>query len=214
MNKLNILVSAPKNNSAPAYVEALRNCGANVTVEYLPKYDASYSGLLLSGGSDVDPKFYNEELNGSVGMDPKRDEAELALIKAFIDAGKPVMGVCRGHQILNVYFGGSLYQDIEEAELHKGGKAHIINTEENSVLCKLYGSSFAVNSTHHQAVKKPGEGLRVTATRNGKVVEACEHVSLPVISVQWHPETMCFSRKREDTVDGEKIIRYFVDMCK
>ncbi|MBR5539146.1 MAG: gamma-glutamyl-gamma-aminobutyrate hydrolase family protein [Clostridia bacterium] len=196
-----------------SYISAIEGVGAEAIVEYPPRYDASYDGLVLCGGADIHPKWYNEEINGSVGIDTDMDEAEFALMDAFVKTCKPVLGICRGHQFVNVFFGGSLYQHIPEAELHTGSKAHLVTSEPNSILRELYGTSFSVNSTHHQAVKKLGDGLRATASWGGKYIEATEHTSLPVISVQWHPEGMCFDRKRDDTVDGAKIFEYFVNMC-
>jgi putative glutamine amidotransferase len=213
MKELKVLLSSGKTTPA-SYISALERLGAEGVHEWPPKYSEEYDGLLLCGGSDVDPKHYGEDINGSVGIDAERDAAEFELMNAFIAAGKPIMGICRGHQFINVYFGGSLYQNIEEAELHKGGKAHLVTSEPDSVVRSLYGESFSVNSTHHQATKELGKGLRVAATWNGKYVEATEHTSLPIITVQWHPERMCFDYSREDTVDGALIIKHFVEMCK
>ena len=212
MGKVKILLFGKGN--VQSYINAIEGVGAEAVAEYPPKYDGSYDGLILCGGADINPKYYNEEINGSVGIDSEMDEAEFAIMDAFVKAGKPVLGICRGHQFVNVYFGGSLYQHIPEAVLHTGSKAHIVTAEEGSMLKELYGTTFFVNSTHHQAVKKLGNGLRATAYWEGKYIEATEHTSLPIISVQWHPEAMCFERRREDTVDGAKIFESFVNMCK
>ena len=139
------------------------------------------------------------------------------MLRAYLDAGKPVLGICRGHQLINVFFGGTLYQHLPEAELHKShdGKdsVHSIKTVSNSVLAKLYGESFVTNSSHHQAVKKLGEGIRATAYWNEQYVEAIEHISYPVLGVQWHPERMCFKHERDDTVCGAEILKYFINLC-
>ena len=82
------------------------------------------------------------------------------------------------------------------------------------MLGRLYGTDFAVNSYHHQAVKALGEGLRATAWWDDKYVEAVEHCSLPIFGVQWHPEQMCCSKARQDTADGLEIFKYFVELCK
>ena len=212
MKKVKILLSAK--TQPTAYIDALEGVGAAAVWQYPPKFDDEYDGLVLCGGADIDPARYGEEINGSVGIDAERDAVEFELMQAFIDAGKPVLGVCRGHQFVNVFFGGSLHQDIPEAELHRGGKAHLVAAVDDSILYSLYGGEFSVNSTHHQAVKALGHGLRATAVWNEKYVEATEHISLPVMSVQWHPEGMCFDRRREDTVDGARIFEYFVSLCK
>ena len=197
-------------------VEAL---GAEAVAEYLPKADASgYDGLLLCGGSDVDPKYYKEQINGSRAIDEVRDENEMALLRAFVEAGKPIFGICRGHQLINIYFGGSLIQDIEESELHTShdgvDESHSVTADKDSIVGGIYGESFRVNSAHRQVVKELAKDLRATATWGDKYIEAIEHTTLPIFGVQWHPERMCFSKARPDTVDGSKIIKHFIDTCK
>ena len=215
MSKLRILLSC--GDEPQLYEEAVIALGAEPTAKYLPEIDDGYDGLILCGGVDVDPARYGEELDGSVDVDVKRDEVEYALIKAYLDAGKPILGICRGHQILNVYFGGSLHQDIPEVAEHrqKGeDKIHGVTASPDSILGRLYGESFNVNSVHHQALKALGEGFRATADWQGQYVEAIEHVTLPIFSVQWHPERICFRNKREGVSDGAEIIKYFIDLCK
>lgn len=211
MKKTRILVFGK--DDVQGYVGGIEGVGAEAVVGYPVVPEGEYDGLLLCGGGDVHPKWYQEEINGSGGIDLALDEAEYAVMDTFVKARKPIMGICRGHQFINVYFGGSLYQHIPEAEFHTGNKTHTITAAEQSVLHGLYGASFVVNSTHHQAVKRLGDGLRVTAVAQDGNVEAMEHTVLPVISVQWHPETMCFAHKKEDTVDGAKLLSYFARMC-
>ena len=215
MSKIRILLSS--DIKAQNYVDAVSQLGAEPTAAYLPKVDTSYDGLILCGGADMHPKYYGEEIDGSVGIDLARDEAEVALLKAYVEAGKPILGICRGHQLINVFFGGSLYQDIAESELHKRendqDKVHLVSAASDSMLARLYGESFYVNSAHHQALKDLGQGLRATAYWNDRHVEAIEHTELPIIGVQWHPERMCFKNKREDTVCGADIIKHFLDLC-
>ena len=216
MRNVRILLSGKTN--LQYYTMALDALGVDITIKYLPEIDTSYDGLILCGGGDIDPKYYNEELNGSTNIDDDRDTVEFALLEAYIAAGKPVMGICRGHQVINVFFGGTLYQDLPDAHLHTSKTdfdiAHDVTAVPDSVVGKLYGTSFSVNSSHHQAVKTLGEGLRATAVWQEKYVEAIEHTALPILSVQWHPERMCFGKKREDTVCGSKFLKYFIDMCE
>ena len=216
MKKVKILLSG--NAKLQYYVDAVNSVGAEATAVYLPKIDTSYDGLILCGGNDIHPKYYNEELNGSVNIDNARDEVEFKLLKAYVEAGKPVLGICRGYQLINAYFDGSLYQHIPEFDLHisKGSRDSVHNVEaiEGSVISRLYGELFSVNSSHHQAINKLGNGLVATAFWNGKYVEAFEHKALHVIGVQWHPERMCLGQKRIDTVDGAILFEYFVSLCK
>ena len=217
MGKVKILLSY--GSSVNRYIEAIESLGAEAVAEYLPPVDTSYDGLLLCGGNDIDPKRYGEEINGAVNIDYERDEAEFALLKAYVEAGKPVFGICRGYQLMNAFFGGTLYQHLPETDKHRSADskydlAHEVKAIPGSVLANLYGESFTVNTSHHQAVKVLGDGLRATAFWNDRYIEAFEHSSLPILGVQWHPERMCFACEREDTVSGADILKYFVDLCK
>lgn len=216
MSKIRLLLSCKSNTQN--YIDAFGALGAETVAEYLPSVDTQYDGLVLCGGGDIDPKYFGEELNGSYSIDIERDKAEFALLKAYVDAGKPIMGICRGHQIINVFFGGTLYQHLPEAELHKSHEGndsiHAIKAVSDSVLAKLYGESFFTNSSHHQSLKELGEGIRATAYWNDKYIEAIEHTERPILGVQWHPERMCFNHERSDTVCGADILKYFIDMCQ
>ena len=205
------------NTKLQYYIDAVTAAGGEAIAEYLPNISTDYDGLILCGGNDIEPKYYYQEMNGSVNIDAARDAVEFALLKAFVDAGKPVLGICRGYQLINIYFGGSLYQDIPEKDLHVGQQdfdiTHGVTAKENSVLHNLYGSSFTVNSYHHQAIDRLGENLLATAYWNDQYIEAIQHNSLPIYGVQWHPERMCVSKKRADTVDGIKIFKWFINIC-
>lgn len=144
--------------------------------------------LILTGGGDVEPWRYGAENAGSYGMKPERDENELALIEKFLGEGKQVFGICRGMQLINVYFGGTLFQDIPgHSQIEGEDSVHGSRTEE-SFLRKLYGETVQINSAHHQAADRLGRGLRVIQWAEDGTVEAMIHESLPVLAVQWHPE--------------------------
>ncbi len=199
------------------YIDAVEQVGAIATAKYLPEIDTDYDGLILCGGSDINPEYYGEKINGSKNIDYERDESEFAIAKEFIKSQKPILGICRGYQLLNIIFGGSMHQDIPNADIHCSFSdydlVHNVNACEDSIIGKIYGTEFAVNSFHHQAIKELGQDFKITATF-GDVVEAIEHKTLPILGVQWHPERMCFTKKREDTVDGSKIFKYFVELCE
>ena len=207
-HKIKILVSTPKTGDPQAYINAINKAGADAEAKYLPEADTDYDGLLLCGGSDVDPEYYGEKIDGAVGIDADRDAAEFAVIKAFAEAGKPILGICRGHQFLNVFFGGSLYQHLPESDMHRSTNGekitHEVTADADTIVSELYGTVFTTNSTHHQAVKRIGTGLRATARWENKYVEACEHTTLPIFSVQWHPERM---------ENGAKIFEHFIKLC-
>ena len=144
----------------------------------------------------------------------------MELCEKYEKAGKPILGVCRGIQLMNIYFGGTLHQDLEFiGNCHKNdrpdGVVHNVKAEKGSMLESFYGSEFAVNSFHHQAVKDVAPGFKAAAvsTEHG-IIEAIEHDNRPMFGVQWHPERMCFSHRRYDTVDGREIFRAFVQMCR
>jgi len=140
-------------------------------------------------------------------------------VEAFLKAGKPIFGICRGHQLLNVIFGGTLVQHLPNALEHSTVLAgrdivHEVTAEKGSIAEKLYGESFTVNSWHHQAVQDLADGFCVSMCASDGVIEGFEHESLPIFGVQWHPERMCCTRKRDDTVDGSAIFEYFIRICE
>lgn len=201
------------------YEDALRNLGAFPLPGYCPAPDLSCDGLILCGGGDLDSSLFGQESQGSEPPDPARDQAELALFRAFFQAGKPILGICRGMQLINVALGGSLIQDLPShvRTFHRGtgeDLVHPIRTLEGSVLHQLYGPLFSVNSFHHQAVDRLGEGLRATAWSEGGVVEALDCPGQPILAVQFHPERMAFSKRRLDTVDGAPILSHFLTLCQ
>lgn len=216
--KSKILVSTG-GGDAGNYLNAVKAAGGTGEARYLPAPDLSCDGLLLTGGEDVDPALFSQENRGSRGIDRARDEAELALLDAFCGAGKPVLAICRGHQVVNVWLGGALIQDLgpELVPFHQreeGDQIHLIRAEKGSLLRRLYGPVFPVNSSHHQGLGRLGRGLRAAAWAEDGVVEAAEHDVLPIISVQFHPERMTGGLARLDTVDGGKIFRAFLELCE
>jgi putative glutamine amidotransferase len=154
-------------------------------------------GLLLAGGEDVDPIRYGKAAPPNAGLiDPGRDELEFALFEAAVARGVPVLGVCRGLQLINIACGGTLITDIP----HDSGQAHgfrgypgahrrhAVEIAEGSDLYDLLGPSTDVNSYHHQAVATPGAGVVVTARAMDGIIEAVEVPDKRVLAVQWHPE--------------------------
>jgi putative glutamine amidotransferase len=153
--------------------------------------------LVLVGGGDLDPACYGADPHPETnGVDPRRDASERALLDAALSAGKPVLAICRGMQLLNVYLGGTLVQHLPDAT---GSTAHRpdagcfsdveIRTEPGSITAKVLGPSAVVRCSHHQAVDTLGAGLGVGATAFDGLVEAIELPGAPfVVGVQWHPE--------------------------
>ncbi|MCZ0716857.1 gamma-glutamyl-gamma-aminobutyrate hydrolase family protein [Aerococcus kribbianus] len=165
-------------------------------------YIASVDGLLLAGGADVCPSWYGQSQSSKLGtVDQARDQRELALIEAAIDQHLPILGICRGLQIMNVYLGGSLYQDLSESSNkvlshnqieRMGDLVHDLTLDRHSQMHHLLGQSSRVNSIHHQAIDQLGQSLEVTAWSSDQVIEAVESTSeeLDFLGVQYHPESL------------------------
>lgn len=146
-------------------------------------------GLLLSGGGDVNPRFYGEENKGSVDIDDERDEWELGLVKNFFQQGKAILAICRGVQVLNVALGGTLCQHIEGHKGNNGKLEHKIRVKRGSFLFDILGGceEIMVNSSHHQSVKDVAPPLEECARSDDNVIEAVEGEGF-VLGVQFHPE--------------------------
>lgn len=214
--KLKILLAANLNKDN--YKNAVEACGAEADAVYIPTDFDGYDGLVLCGGNDINPDIYGQEINGSVEIDHERDKAEIAALEYFLKAGKPIMGICRGCQLLNAYFGGTLFQDIgDKVPGHRNepvDRIHGVKSVGDGIMKQLYGQSFVVNSCHHQALDKIADGFRVTLVSDDGIVEAIEHETLPIFAVQWHPERICLDKKNSDTVDGIKVFEHFLEMCE
>lgn len=131
---------------------------------------------------------------------------------------KPVFGICRGLQLINVFFGGSLHQDLPDCAVHRcisstQDNAHPTRVERNSFLFRAYGEEcIRVNSAHHQGIKGLGEALRPVQYSEDGLIEGLCHETLPIWAVQWHPERMCLAHRRGDTVDGLGLFRLFMKL--
>ncbi len=174
---------------------------------------ADCDGLLVPGGADVDPALYGQENTASEGIDHDRDRDELTLIRQFMEARKPIFGICRGHQILNVALGGTLLQHIpgHTKTEENVDRVHPV-TVEHPFLQNLYGDGFVANSAHHQVVDRLGDGLSVTCRSKDGWIEGLIHENGRVFSVQFHPERIAFANRRPDADDGEALFRAFADM--
>jgi len=214
------------------YPRAIARAGAVPALVLAPgsalDYAESADGLMLSGGRDISASLYGEAREGaSQEPDLERDSLELALVEAFIRLRKPILGICRGFQLLNVRFGGSLLQDIPNAlgTDHSGGRIHHVDFLGGSLAASIFGPRAAVNSYHHQAIAKLGGSLRATAFAGagaGRIIEAFEHESLPILAVQWHPERSLPDRPRPGAdplgsvaeTDMSPLFERFVALCR
>ncbi|MDI7246127.1 MAG: gamma-glutamyl-gamma-aminobutyrate hydrolase family protein [Bacillota bacterium] len=192
------------------YIHALARAGGDAVIlpatcddgESAVRLAGTLGGILLSGGADLDPRHFGEDPHPCVGhIDPERDAFELALVRAAIQAGTPILAICRGIQVLNVAMGGTLYQDIASqvngAIKHKQDApryhaSHKVVVERHSKLAGMVGAGeVSVNSFHHQAVREVAPGFFVSARATDGVIEGIESAhDLFVVGVQWHPECM------------------------
>jgi putative glutamine amidotransferase len=159
------------------------------------------SGLLFPGGHDIHPIYYASEAHICLGdVNSRVDEYQLKLLRSSLESGKPILGICRGHQLLNVACGGTLLQDLSEApnrclKHYQNGRRyevmHQVKTASGSILENMLGSEFWVNSHHHQIIRDVGAGLAVLATASDGVIESILMSDRDfVLGVQWHPEMM------------------------
>ena len=161
------------------------------------------SGLVLTGGADINPSCYREDCAPETqDPDDARDEHELRVLREALAAGMPVLAICRGMQLFNVAQGGTLIQHLPTVETHNQPgceAAHSIRVEPESALARIVGAGeHPVNSRHHQAVARPGDGLIVTGTATDGVIEAMELRGYPfAVAVQWHPEDRILSSEAD-----------------
>ena len=215
--KPRILISCSK-DGGKNYTAAVEAAGGEACIFYLPPADDSYDALLLAGGEDIAPDRFGQENDGSEEPDLDRDAAEFALMEKYVAAGKPILGICRGHQVINVALGGDMIQHIGDdlSRFHRRGdlpddRIHPIIADENGFVHELLATqNLLVNSSHHQAVGKLGKGLRAVAWAESGLVEALEHESLPIRGVQWHPERISYDKKRPEAVDCSAIFEWFI----
>lgn len=216
--------------SLPDYVESVRRAGGEPRVLDPVKDNpgsviGEVHGLLLTGGVDIDPARYGEPRHEAVtALEPDRDAFEFALLQAATDAHRPVFGICRGIQLMNVAFGGTLFQDI--GSQMTGSLAHSVASPPCAIAHDVWISkgsrlwtlmqekladaeTCAVNSRHHQAVNRLAPGFEVTATAPDGVIEAIEGTNAAFcLGVQWHPENFWRTGEFRPLFEG------FIEACR
>lgn len=193
------------------YIQAVEKAGAvplqiplGITKEYFEYYASICSGFLFPGGPDIHPSLYGEPAHRNldkVYLD--FDSFQLTLLKQVLETGIPLLGICRGAQLLNIALGGTLYQDISETgtiqrhymDADRAELAHPVKVERDTLLARLLDEELWVNSFHHQCIRRLGSGLRSAATSPDGIIEAIELIDHPFV-VGIHPKA---SRKKATT---------------
>ncbi|MDN5326149.1 MAG: putative glutamine amidotransferase [Moorella sp. (in: firmicutes)] len=208
-----------------AYCRAILAAGGlpvllpNIPPEKAAGYLEIVDGFLLTGGGDIEPSIFGARATASLyKVLPQRDAFELALTRAALAGGKPILAICRGIQVLNVAAGGDLYQDIpaevpgalnHDQEQPRDQPSHMVTTVPGTRLAGLLGPEARVNSLHHQAVRRLGDGLRVAVLAPDGVIEGIEGQGKSlVLGVQWHPEDLYLGDGRQ-----KALFEYFVEIA-
>jgi putative glutamine amidotransferase len=218
------LIAIGQNRKMEDYLESVRRAGGEpvevvVGAESADQILSRVDALMLTGGGDVDPKLYGEARHDTFqAAETGRDEFEMALARAAVTKGVPLLAICRGMQVLNVALGGTLFQDIPSqitgalqhaVPLPRAGGAHEVWISKESKLSTLLtdhmedGETCHVNSRHHQSVRQVATGFEVTATSPDGVIEAMEKPDAPYcIAVQWHPENFWRTGEFRELFEG------------
>lgn len=197
------------------YAAMLQSCNVSFDITLQPKNPAAYEKLLLPGGGDVAPSFYGELNTASKDIDSILDQRQFFLLDAFVRLNRPILGICRGIQLINIYFGGTLQQELSTHATHEWKQQdqfHPVFNEKNSIFHRLYGNSCLVNSAHHQGIAQLGNELEITQIASDGVVEGIQHKKNPILAVQWHPERtgLSFSPSAQ-LANGKLLIQYFLE---
>ena len=199
----------------PEDTQNYKNALMKLNVPFLVSLDAGQTDaathLLLPGGGDITPAFFGPTDHGSHSVDTELDILQFDILSRFTAQKKPVLGICKGLQLINIHFGGDITQHIDTAEIHRWigrDQFHYVfhgSLGRRDFFYQLYGSSIKVNSAHHQAVNRIGEGLVPVCRAGDNVIEGLAHTTLPVLAVQWHPE-------RLPDAGGESLFSYFLSL--
>ena len=213
-----------------SYSEAIKKTGGIPLIfplgneELAEIWVSMVDGILLTGGIDVNPKFYNEKPSDKIDItNEDLDRSDFKIINEARKQGKPLFGICRGSHLINVASGGSLYQHVKEdkedentdslehlSNVERPEPVHTIYLEKDSQLFSIVKKEkINVNSFHHQGVKELGKGLKPVAKAEDGLIEAFEGINEPIMGTQFHPEEL---RRHDASMD--QLLKYFIGVCK
>ena len=205
-----LLIGVLKNDKpyiSERYLNAIKKWGGTPVLEDINNIKNQIidtDALLVCGGGDLDPAFYGEERKYNLSIDKKVDWLEYLSVKSFFAMKKPILGICRGMQSVNVFLGGSLYQNIKnDKNICHDKEYHFANAVSGSIFYNLFEKRFAVNSYHSQSIKKMSPFLVPTLYSDDKIIEGFESPNKKIIGCQFHPERMPY-------FDG--LFKYFLNI--
>lgn len=206
-----VLISCATHD-ASHYITALKKLNIHPVLSGEIEEAQAYDGLILPGGGDISPIFYHRKNRGSKNICIAEDIIQLLLFHRFLEQQKPILGICKGMQLINVALGGSLIQVLPTEKAHAwqhNDQYHQTTATPGSILHSLYGSSFFTNSAHHQAIRSLGRQLHATQYAYDGTIEGIEHDSLPILGVQWHPERLVQGKCPVKCVNGMPLFEWF-----
>ena len=205
------VVIAGRGRDTQNYERAFRSLGARVFSTLSKEKAASADYLVLPGGGDITPAFFGQHNHGSRTIDTELDILQLQILDFFVQSKRPILGICKGIQLINIYFGGDIHQDLETASIHQWighDQSHPVyhsGLRRDDFFYQLYGLSTIVNSAHHQGIDRLGLSLLAVCRSGNNVIEGIMHDSLPILGVQWHPERCLES-------GGDILLEYFLSL--
>lgn len=196
------------------YVQYIKALSAEPFVTLNPKECTNCDGLLLPGGGDITPAFFGERINGSVNIDTRLDILQMDAFDMALRGNLPILGICKGMQLINVALGGTIYQHLDTANIHQYQNAdqyHNTTLHPDTELFHLYGPHAFVNSAHHQGIHLLGQNLvPIQWCSDDNCIEAIAHQTKPILGVQWHPERLDSSKTN---LSGLPLLRAFLQLC-
>lgn len=168
-----------------------------------------FDGLLIPGGGDITPAFFGEKNTASKNIDTELDILQIQATELFIKQRKPILGICKGMQLINVVFGGTIIQHLPTAAQHQyttEDQYHPVHNAPGTLAHFLYKDSCMVNSAHHQGIGTLGKDLHIMQAAEDGIAEGIYHYTLPIVGVQWHPERI---DTKKTATDGSLLFLFF-----